>query len=448
MRQRQQDFVLGLTAIVFLGLFLGTVIFLYPNLGARGQELVIHFRHEDGMAPLKPGSAVLLGGSIAVGHVRDIHIAAVQDKPGAGRPEHTIFVVRTEVEAGLKLYGDCQITTDQPAIGGSGFVTILNVGTPGHLLVQPIEGRAPQSFQAAIGSLSRQLLAEGGLVDQLNDAVNPKLEGSLMFKVMAIVDNLTAMTRELRTQLDPEQQKTLLAKLHLILDDVAAATTMLRAQLKDGDETAALEKMHIALDRLQEGLTQANTLLADTRPLIMDTLTSVAHSAQTLDQDLLVRLQHEMDPESPTSLTGKSHRAMDQMNASLDNLVTLSADGQRMLAVNRPTIEEAVRNLKATSEALLHGVQEVALNPSKLIWGPGSQRGKQELAFQAARSFADAASELNDATGRLEAVMRTLPSGGPLTAANAEELETVRAALRASFERFERAETALWDLLK
>ena len=29
-----------------------------------------------------------------------------------------------------------------------------------------------------------------------------------------------------------------------------------------------------------------------------------------------------------------------------------------------------------------------------------------------------------------------------------QALETVRAALRASFERFERAETALWDLLK
>jgi len=447
-KRRQQDFALGLTAIVVFLLFLGTVVFLYPNLGARGKTLLIHFRHEDGMAPLKPGSAVLLGGSVPVGRVRTVRLQTAPRDVGASLPPHLVFAVEVELDATLELYGDCQITTDQPAIGGSGFVTILNVGTPGHPLVQPIPGRPPQSFQAAVGTLARRLLSEGGLIDQLSDAADPAREGSLMYKIVAVADDLNAMTRTLRTQLDAQQQQTLLSKLHEVLDDLAATTAAVRGQMRTGDPEATLGKLQLVLDRLGEGLAHANALLDDSRPLVMDTLTSVAHAARKVDEELLVQLQRELDPANPDSLTGKTHQAMDQVQAALANVQALTTEGERMVAVNRPMIESAIRNLKATSEALLHGIQELALDPSRLLFGPGPQRGRQILVFQAARSFATAASELNDASGRLEAVVRTLPASGPLSPADQQELEAVRTTLRTSFERFEAAEQALWELLK
>lgn len=447
-KQRQQDFALGLTAIVFLTLFVGTILFLYPMFQATGREVVIHFRHEDGMAPLQPGSAVILGGSLQVGRVVDVHVEEVPDVQQPGGHPRAVFVVRTEIDHNVPLYGNCQITTDQPAIGGSGFIAITDVGTPDVLLQQPIRGLPPQSLSAAIGTLSRRLLAEGGLVDDLSNAVDPNTEGSVMYKILASLDDLNAMTRELRVQLSPGDQQTLLSRLHRVLDDLNATTASVRQQMAVGDDAALLAKVHVALDRLSIALAEATAMLQEDRPLVLQTLTSVAHAAETVDQQILANLRGELDAANPTSLMGKLHTAMDRVNGSLSDVQAMTADGGRMVALSRPVLEKTLGNFQAMSEQLRLASQEVLLNPSKLIWGPSRQREEQLLVFQAARNFAEAASQLDDAAGRLEAVMKTLPADGQAGPTEKQELLAIHDAVRAAFQRFERAEQVLWDQLK
>jgi hypothetical protein len=148
-RSRNQEFVLGVTTIAILALLLGTVVFVRPLFRARGRDVVIRFAHEDGMAPLKVGSAVVLGGAMQVGTVRNVRVVQAESTPAA--PEKRIyFEVRAQISAGVPLYGDCEITTGQPAIGGAGYVLIVNVGTPGVALEEPLIGKPPQSFGAAI----------------------------------------------------------------------------------------------------------------------------------------------------------------------------------------------------------------------------------------------------------------------------------------------------------
>ena len=448
MKQRKQDFALGLTAIVLLALFVATILFVYPMFHARGQEITIHFRHEAGMTPLKEGSLVILGGSQEVGRVLDIKIDQVADCERTDGGKCTVFVVRAEINDGVPLFGDCAITTDQPAIGGAGFVSIIAVGSPDVPLTQPIAGLPPQSLSAAIGTLSRQLLAKGGLVDNLTQAADPHREGSVLFKILASLDDLNVMTGELQRQLSPGEQKTLLGRFHLILDDVNATTHALRGQLAAGNETALLAKVHLALDRLNVALAEASAMLQEDRPVVLDTLNSVKHLAQTIDTDLLAALRAELDVANPTSMIAKIHAAMDHVNASLEDVQAMAAEGERMVVLSRPTLEKTLGNFQAMSEQLRLASQEVFLNPSKLIWGPGQQRGEQLLVFQAAHSFAEAATQLDSAAGRLEAVMKTLPPDGRTDAAGAAELRAIHDSVRASFQRFERAEQVLWDQLK
>lgn len=59
-------------------------------------------------------------------------------------------------------------------------MVIANVGTPDvPLPPDHIDGLPPQGM-AAFALLSRRLLAEGGLVDRLDTALDPDVEGSLL----------------------------------------------------------------------------------------------------------------------------------------------------------------------------------------------------------------------------------------------------------------------------
>jgi hypothetical protein len=447
MKPRTQNFALGLTAIAFLALFLATFVFLYPVLQRGGHVIEILFRHEDGMAPLKPGSAVLLGDSLEVGHVRDIELRELPDPQRKGI-RSTFFVVAAQIRTDLPLYGNCDITTNQPAIGGSGYVSITNLGTSNVPLAPPLIGRPPLSFSAVLSTLSRRLLAEGGLLDELAEAANPKVESSLMYKLLASLDDINAITRELRNQASPDAQDALLHKLHRVLDDVNVATAALRTELSKGDDDALLAKTHLALTHLDEGLSEATALLKDSRPVVQDTLASVNRATRNVEQEVLPALRAELDPANPASTLGKVHLAMDRTNAALAEIQTMTSEGQRMVVLSRPVLEHMLANFLEMSEQVRMISQELLLNPSKLILPPPPEREAKLVVFRAASSFAEAATQLDEAAARLEAVLKTLPSEDQATAGDRQELQNIFDSVRGAFERFTRAEDVLWEKLK
>ena len=402
MKARRQDFILGIVAIIFVALFVGTVLFVAPSLREDTRPIVVQFRHEDGLAPLKSGSMVLLSGALEVGHVTDVEYREVDG--------HTLIVVAAEIVKSLPLYGDCEITTDMPLVGGAGTMVIVNVGTPGVKLPNgPITGAPPQGM-AAFASVSRRLTAQGGLVDRLDRMLDPDAEGSLLNKVMLSLADVNAMTMELRTQLSAEEQQTLLGKLHLILSDLNATTSAVREQLQVDSSASLLAKVHTALDTVHSSLSEVLGMLTENRPAVRNTLASVEHATRIIDEEMIAKLRAEFDPESPTSLLAKLHVAMDHMNASLADVQVVAESGKRMLLLNRPEVESIVANAKEMSEELSLGVKELRLNPAKLIWGPPSAQADKLGVLTAARDFAQAATYLDDAAARLEAIMELAPA--------------------------------------
>lgn len=448
MKKRQQNFALGLTTIVVAAVLLATVLFLYPRIQTGGRPVEIRFPQEEGLAPLRIGSQILLSGSIDVGQVREVQIEQLTVPSAQGPKQRTFFVVKTDIRNDVPLYGNCQITTDQPAIGGNGFVSILDVGTPDVPLSGPIIGLPPQSLAAAISTLSRRLLSPGGFVDRLNQAVDPDGEKSMVHKMLVSLDDINVMTRELRTQMSPQDQAAVLYKIQRMLDDLNATTAGLRAELAAGNDAGLAAKLHLALGHLDDGLRDAAAIMKDSRPALHDTLASVSHAARTIDQDLLTTLRAELDPANPTSTLGKLHVAMDRVNASLEDVRTMTTAGERLVVLGRPTVEKTLDNLLSMSDQLRLTSQELLLNPSKLIWGPSQVREEKLLIFRAASSFADAASQLDDAAARLQAVLQTLPAESTTAEVNSEEIKAIYDSVQAAFQRFGRAEQVLWDQLK
>ncbi len=446
MKRRNQDFLLGLVVLLFAALLVSTILFLYPLLRGSGKMIVIHFNHETGLAPLKPGSQVILGGSQQVGQVRDVRLKVVDAPPGGPAKTETVFVVTCEVDPNLVLYNDSRITTDQPAVGGGGSVVIQSVGSPGHPLQLPLRGQPPISLSAAISQLSQRLLADGGMIDRLDDMLNPEVEGSIVAKIVRSLDDFNAMTGELRVQLSPREQATLLFKVHQTLDDINGATRALRDQTAREDAASVISKVHVALDRIQEGLAQATELLRENRPAIRTITSGVEEAVTTINAEMIARLRGEFDRGNPAALFGKVHAAMDRVNAGLADMQDAAGEGKRLLVTNRPAIDRTLQNVREMSEQLRLASQEIRLAPWRLLFPPDTQEREKIGIFETARMFAEAATYLDDAAARLQAVLESRKNDS--SPAAAAEVQAVEAALKEAFERFKRAEGYLWERLK
>lgn len=448
MKGRHEDFLLGLTTIALVAIFLGTVLFLYPTLRApAGRLITIRFWQEDGMAPISEGSPVMLSGSMRVGEVQKIVTERLPYRTARGEIERLAFLVTAKIDENLKLGGDCQITSDQPAVGGGGSIVILNVGNLNEPLVEPISGLPPQSLSAVISALSRRVVGPGGMLERLEDALDPEKPNSAYHKVLVSLKDINAITAELRTQLSPAEQQTLMYKLSAILDDINSATRALRDETSRADADSLVSKTSLAMDRLNESLSEAALLLRDNRPALTSAVAAADRTLQKVDAELIDKLVAELDRNNPESLLGKLHVSMNRVNATLADFLAIAATGREVVALNRPLIDRSILNFKEMSDQLRLASVEIRLAPWRLLFQPDEKERQKLGTFEAARTFAEAATYLDDAAARLQAISAATGSDGQPIASR-DEIQRIQESLKAAFERFSRAENYLYEKLQ
>jgi ABC-type transporter Mla subunit MlaD len=449
MKSRRQDLMLGIVVLVFLALFVGTVLFVYPTLSGDTRQISVRFRHEQGLAPVKPGSPVLLSGALQVGKVLDVRTGLEPAKSPDGRDEHLVIIVDAEIEADLKLFQGCEITTSQPPVGGGGVLVIRDVGAPSAAEVTgPIDGLPPLGLSAAIDTLTEQVLGPDGLLRKVDGLLDASAEGSLASKIGKSLDDVNAMTRTLRGQLDPGEQDALITKLHSIMQNVNDTTAALRAQLAtgEGDKATLIARVHLVLNELESGLAEANAMLKENRPAVRQTMASVESVTRQMDGELLAAVKTELNRDDPSALLGKLHASMDRINTSLDNVVTVTDTGRKLVVMNRPLVEGTLENLKEASDQAKSLLMEIVLHPWRL-WRPPTEEVKKSDAFVAAQHFAEAATRLDDAASRLQAVVASSPPDGDLLGSQ-DEIRAIQDSLKSAFERFQTAEDYLWEQMK
>lgn len=447
MKHRRQDFVLGLVLILMLAVFLGTFLFVYPRFGAPVRTITVRFKHEEGMAPVKKGSPVNLGGAMQVGKVSDVRREIIHNSAPGLPPAQLVILVDADVDESLPLYRNCQITTDQPPVGGAGAVVILTIGTPeAGIVLDTIDGLPPQSFAAAIGGLSRRLLAPDGLVDKLTRMLDDRAEGSLANKLSESLSDINRITQSLALQLTPDEQRTLLSKLQLILANLVDMTASLKEQTETENASGMLAKVNASLDTLGAALLEVKSLLTETRAPLVSTLTHVESVSRALDEDIIGKLKRDFDRDDPASLLGKLHASMNNLNVMMANFAEVSESGRTFFVVNRPALDRMIENFKSVSDTLRVGMQEIVLAPWRLLQPPDTELKRLDV-FEAARSFAEAATLLDDTTARLDSILKNAQADERIRASDAE-IKAIRDSLAKAFERYRKAEDFLYEKMK
>lgn len=446
MKIDRSDFLLGAATLLLGALLVGTILFMNPLKRSASQTIVVQFEHSQGVAPVRPGSPVLLAGSMQIGTVTQVQRAwtDVVDRRTQRSSRKLTINVSAQIDTDIELYGDCQVTTDQPPVGGGATLVILDVGSTSSARDRnrAIIGLPPQSLGAAIGALSRRLLGPEGVVEQIERLIDERRESSLVYKVARSLDDINAITGELRTQLSAAEQRSLLSKVHGMADDLAGISHNLRTELDRSAPGSVLGGVANILEQFATALAEATGVLTDNRPALAQTVSHVEHLTARLDGELMSALLVELNRDDPNSILGRVHAAMGRLNGSMADIQAITSAGRDVLVVGKPAAERTIANAREMSEQLRLASEEIRLAPWKLLYRPSPRETSQMTVFEAARTFAEAATYLDDAAARLEAATAAA-SGAPQ--ASAAEIEAIVEGVRKAFERFKRAEDFLFE---
>ncbi len=444
MPKERNAFKLGLTLIMFAVLLTGVLVFLAPT-GGGDLTLSVRFPHDEFTTPVNPGGEVACGGKI-VGSIESHELREMQD--GQSGKKLLYSVVTITVDSSIGLRQDCRIIPEALLLGGVGKLTILDrgIGQP----VEPdqmIDGEPVADF----GSITRRL---GGQLDpkdptSLLAMVKSQLDGteprSLLGKILTALNDINAVTESIRHEFNPKEKAVLIAKLHSILDHINDTTQLLRNEADSSVDEAMVGKLHETLDTLNRGLIIVVGMLEDNREPITATVEHIRETSRILEQQIATQLAQQLDVSEPASLLAKVHVSIDRLAGALEDIRTITGVARETIVLNREQLARMIGNLKETSDHLKAAGKDIRRNPWRLLYQPTLDEQAQANVFDAARAFSEAATRLDDAITRLEAVAE---AGGAGIEHDDPVLLTILDELEQKFAKFNEAEDALWEQLK
>jgi len=444
MPAQRNAFKLGLTLILILVLLLGVLYFLAPT-GAGDMSLTVRFPHTKFATILKPGGEVMCAGKV-VGSVRSLDLDEMVDQDTG----QTVFyaLVNINVDSSIGLRKDCKIAPQNPLLGGSGTLVILDrgLGDPIDPKV-PIDGQTTFTMAALTQMLASQLDPKdpASLLAVIHSQLQAEDPKSLVGKIHTMLDDLKAVTDSVRNEFDPKQKQALLAKLHSIMDHINGATGMLRDEVDRQMDAAMIAKIHTTLDTLNSGLATMVEMLEENREPIAETVAHIQRTSEILEQQIAARIAAQLDAQAPASLMAKVHVNVDRLGQSLRDFNDITAVGRDAMVMNKDQINKMIANFKETSDHLKSAAKDIRRNPWRLLYQPSIKEAAQANIFDAARSFAEAATQLDDAAAKLQAVS---DAGRPEILTDDQQLSQILERLQQTFDNFTKIEGTLWKELK
>lgn len=384
------------------------------------REYVLLFALSDGAAGIKAGSEVQVGGQ-KVGRVTAVAVDTakmVEGKPGA-------IVVRVSVRASVPLHKDAVILLERPLLGTMSIINIPDVGrgpalADGDELVARI---APPSFLAQAGygpQQSRQLqvvLAEAeemasrlsSIVERIDKRVDPTLDG-----ISRVVTDAGDISGDIKAKLPGWSDD-----VTTTLDNASAASGKLGPAIDDAD--AAIADARAAVASVQDAID-------DNRPKVDNIVASVESTVTHLEKESL--------PKVDETLASVGGGAKD-FGAAATKL-------GKLLAEETPTVRKILANLRLAADQAKLAMIEVRSAPWRLLYTPKAKETESENLMSAARSFAEAASDLRAASESLESAAGS--DGSPL-ALDRESIEQMSLEIRKAFDRYQDARKKLLDML-
>jgi len=444
MPRERNAFRLGLALIVFVVLFLAVLVFLAPK-GRGDMTLHVRFPVEQVATSLKPGGEVFCGGS-TVGSIRRVELREMGDE-ASGYPRF-YSVVTIMVASDLGLREDCKIVPEGLLLGGVGKLTVVNrgVGEP----VQPdemIDGHPADDISSITRKLAAQLDAKDptSLLAMIKSQLDAADEKSLLSKIHDALEDINAVTQSLRREFNPAEQAVLMAKLHAILDNITEVTRLLRDEVDTSVDEAMIGKVHQTLDTLNRGLDHVVVLLEDNREPITEAVGHIRDTSRILEEQIAARIAQQLDVSDAASLLAKVHVSLDRFGEALADVRAITGAGRETIVLNKEQLGRMIRNLKEMSDHLNAASKDIRRSPWRVLYQPKNEEVAQANVFDAARAFSEAATRMDDAIARLQALSE---AGGAGIERDDPVLLTILEELEQRFADFGKAEEALWEQLE
>lgn len=358
-----------------------------------GTAYVAEFSAGQDISGLIEGAEVRLLG-VKVGRVEKIDIV-VHDQMDAH--VHVTFTI----EDHIKLHEGVRIES-QAALTGGGWLNILSTGSGNDLAENTIIPARSANLSVVIDELRRDVTSTLELTAAELTSTADAIE--------ATANEATDLINQIESGLDP------------VLEDYAAFMNEATGVMSD-----------------------FRAVFGDSGDDIRTTLANLSTISTTLDQRLPATLdQIEGALSDIQSFSDEARDLLERAQVSLDNAdelideVTTTATGVNdLLADNRPTIDRMVSNANRAVNELEGMIDDLRANPSRLVWPPDEKDLKNLGLYAAARSYADAAEDLQLAAAALRDAQQD-PNADP------QELERLREALMAQFEHFDKLQEEVW----
>ncbi len=448
MAKPTNTFALGLTVIVMLALFFGTLVFIGGSdlFGPARNAYAVRFPASSPLPDEIAAGAPVFCGLLEVGSVD--RVSHEIERGADDRPDRLFVRLDIRVDKLVPLRSDCRIVARGPLLGGGGKLVIVDPGlhgqpvTPGAV----IDGMPGSTFDAALDTLAGELDPHNpaGLVALVKTELDAGNARSVMAKIHRSVEDLNLITTSLARQMDARDREALLAKLGQILDHVNEATGSLRDELTVQSEEVVLGKLHKGLDTLNADLEAVLAVIQDNRPHIDGTLAGLRRTVDTVEHGIATPLAEQLDVTSDTSLLSKLHVSFDRLNQSLADLTVVTGETRQVLVLNKERLNDIFANVNETSAHLKAASKEIRRSPWRLLYRPSLEETRELNIFDASREFATAAAHLDDSATQLRAL---LDAYGGQVAADDPELLAIKARLQETFTRFTEAESTLWKEL-
>lgn len=370
--------------IVISAIISGSIERLTPT-----ESYTVRFNLRQGTGGLSEGASVLMGGQ-PVGHVTKIGFALE-----GGVPQGVDVKVR--VKSSHTLYRDAMFVLERPLVGLGASLNIVSVGTAQAGVLEPdsvvIANLALPAFLTAAGFGAEQ-------VEQLKNTLANTAD---------IVERADGITARLETDLD------------VLMEDFKTFSSEL-AQLKAGEVRSNANAM---IDDFRSLIEESRELLRVNRPRIDDTLSSA--------QRTMARFEGE---HSEAALT-----AIERAGEAAENLADVADEAADLLTQEKPGILRTLANARLASDQLRLATIEIRRNPWKLLARPDTKELREELFYDAARVYATAASDLQDAGASLEAILAR-PGGS-----DTDEIQALTEELKSAMARYKQAEAGLLEAM-
>lgn len=430
----------GVFVLASLVLAVGIAVVLGDVLGSIGtkNDFVVRFPTTVGVTGLQPGSEVTFAG-MPVGKV----VSITPHQPGGPDTPATAMDVAIAIDTRFTLFEDAYADLAPPILGG---VSRINFASPGAGPVNPDDTLAELVRNNSNGVLEPGEIVRGRFAPSILAQLGFTVEDAQRLRnTIADVEAISATARQTVARIDRMAQD-IEPRVQTTVEDAQSAVAHVR------DFTSRFAEQGDFAQRIESILANTDQTIAAGPALADDARSAIASARTIIDthSESVARILGHV--ESTTERV--RFETMDQAEAMIRQgtlaLASFRSVGEQtdsILTSLRPDITTTAANARSVSQQARLFLDEIRAQPWRVLRQPSRDDLMREPIFAAARTYAEAVSDLRAASEALEGALAPRgPDARPTE--TPEQLARIAATVQAAYDRFADAERALLETLR